>query len=267
MNFLFPFGDKPAALRELLLPVYPTIRRMLPVERGRYVSFEWIGARNYLNEKVPKHETRVRGANCTSADACVRFEEKDGRIHTVLIEWKYTESYDGVSLKISRNKTDRTGIYRPIFDRADCPLNKGLIPKFEDLFFEPFYQLMRQQFLAHEMEKAHEDDADIVSVLHVAPRLNREFTDVTSPSLRILGDSATGVWGKLVTMSDRFRGIHTGELFGGFNVTAFPELVAWRAYIDERYPGRCTRPSDSGIDVTLYLIGCDSNEEIKDHQG
>jgi hypothetical protein len=237
VNFLFPFADKPLALRDLLLPVFPTIRRMLPVESGRYVTFEWIGAKNYLGEKVPKNTERTRGANCTSADACVRFEEKDGRIHTVLIEWKYTESYSTVFLKTSKNGTDRTTIYQHLYDHAGCPLNKSLIPKFEDLFYEPFYQFMRQQFLAHAMETIREDGMDIVSVLHIAPRANQEFKEVTSPALRILGSTATEVWGKLVTRSDRFRSIHTGDLFGPFDVTAHPELKAWRTYIEERYPG------------------------------
>jgi hypothetical protein len=42
-----------------------------------------------------------------------------------------------------------------------------LIPHFDSLFFEPFYQFMRQQFLAHEMEKAHELGADEVNLLHI----------------------------------------------------------------------------------------------------
>lgn len=53
VNFLFPFADKPQALAELLRPLFPDIRTMLPIEaNGQYVSFEYIGAENYLREKM-----------------------------------------------------------------------------------------------------------------------------------------------------------------------------------------------------------------------
>ena len=40
---------------------------------------------------------------------------------------------------------------------------------------------MRQQFLSHEMEKAHELGVDIVSLMHIAPKHNHDFTRITSP--------------------------------------------------------------------------------------
>jgi len=52
------------------------------------------------------------------------------------------------------------------------------------LFFDLFYQFMRLQLLAQEMELSREMDADVVSVLHICPKANREFRDrVTSPHL------------------------------------------------------------------------------------
>ena len=72
---------------------------MLPIEDGHYVACEWIGQKNYLREKVSGNGKRTRGANCTSADAAVMFEETDGKRQIVLIEWKYTESYGGILLK------------------------------------------------------------------------------------------------------------------------------------------------------------------------
>jgi hypothetical protein len=42
--------------------------------------------------------------------------------------------------------------------------------------------IMRQQLLAHEMEKAHELGADIVSLLHFSPAHNKDFMRVTSLS-------------------------------------------------------------------------------------
>ncbi len=235
VNFLFPFGDKPEALVKLLQPIFPRIQRVLPMEEeGVCLSFEWIGKDNYLNE-VSRNGKRTRGANFTSADAAVLFEREDDICQIALIEWKYTEQYSGTSLKISRSGTDRTRIYAPLYEREDCPLNKALLPHFSALFYEPFYQLMRQQFLAHEMERARELGADIVSLLHIAPARNYDFQKVTSPALVPLGTSVTEIWKRLVHTKDRFVSVTTEKLFGRSPAEKFPELEAWWSYIKERY--------------------------------
>lgn len=235
VNFLFPFADKPEALAQILRPVFPEIEKMLPVENGQYVSFEWIGEKNYLCEKISRNGQRTRGANFTSADSIVMFERQDKKRQIVLIEWKYTESYGGASLKYANSGVDRTEIYRRLFESEDCPIHQDMLPGFETLFYEPFYQLMRQQFLANEMEKAHEMGADIVSVLHIAPTHNADFHKVTSPNLRKLGESATSVWGKLVKTEGRFISISTEQLFGNLSAKQLPEIETWIEYIQARY--------------------------------
>jgi hypothetical protein len=235
VNFLFPFAKEPGALARVLRPLFPEIEHMLSVESGQYLSFEWIGAENYLGERIPRNGQRSRGANCTSADAIMMFERTDKKRQVVLIEWKYTESYGRTSLKIARSGTDRTRIYRPLFNEADCPINKERLPGFDALFYEPFYQFMRQQFLAHEMEKAHELGADIVSVLHIAPAHNKDFRKVTSPALESLGESATGVWKSLVKTEGRFISVATEQLFGNLSAKQLPEMEPWLEYIQARY--------------------------------
>lgn len=153
-----------------------------------------------------------------------------------MIEWKYTESYSSASYKIAGSGTDRTAIYHHLYARQDFPLNKALLPDFGALFYEPFYQLFRQQALANEMEIAHELDADVVSVLHIAPALNTDFLRVTSPELRHLGHSAIEVWKKLVIQPSRFSSMATETLFGAFAIDAHPGLRSWWAYITARYP-------------------------------
>jgi hypothetical protein len=235
VNFLFPFADKPGALAEVLQPIFPTLREMLPIENGLYVAFEWIGQENYLGEKISRNGKRTRGANFTSADSVVMFERTDGKRQIALIEWKYTESYGSVSLKIAKSGTDRTSIYMPLFTRDDCPIKKELLPHFDTLFYEPFYQLMRQQFLAHEMERAQELNADIVCVLHIAPDRNVDFRRVTSPELAHLGETVTDIWKKLVLPSDRFISVNTERLFGSLSVEQLSEMRAWLEYINARY--------------------------------
>jgi hypothetical protein len=163
------------------------------------------------------------------------FEHTDGKRQMVLIEWKYTESYGRTSLKIAKSGTDRTKIYMPLFLGDDSPLNKDLLPSFDSLFFEPFYQFMRQQFLAQEMEKAHEMGADIVSVLHIAPAHNRDFHKITSPELEKLGESAIGVWKNLVKSDKRFISVSVESLFGNLSAEQFPEIKTWLDYVHDRY--------------------------------
>jgi hypothetical protein len=163
------------------------------------------------------------------------FECKDKKRQVLLIEWKYTESYGGTFLKYSDSGTDRTGIYKHLFESADCPIDKDILPSFESLFYEPFYQFMRQQFLAHEMEKAHEMGADVVSVLHIAPAHNGDFRKVTSPELEKLGESATSIWKKLVKTEGRFISVSTEQLFGNLSAEQLPEMKTWVEYIHTRY--------------------------------
>ncbi len=235
VNFLFPFADQPTALARVFQPVFPELDHMLPVEDGLFVSFEWIGQRNYLGEKISRNGQRTRGANFTSADSIVMFQRRDRKRQVVLIEWKYTESYGGSFLKFSNSGTDRTGIYRHLFDGEDCPIRKDVLPCFDALFYEPFYQFMRQQFLAWEMEKARELGADIVSLLHIAPAHNSDFRRVTSPCLRCLGESAIDVWAKLVKPIGRFMSVSSEQLFGSLSAQQLPEMRNWLAYITARY--------------------------------
>jgi hypothetical protein len=234
-NFLFPFYNKPDALAELLRPIFPSLKEMHPIEDGQFVAFEWIGKENYLGEVNPNNRKRSRGANFTSADAAVMFRHFDGRKQIVLIEWKYTESYFSTSLIKAKSGRYRTTIYADLYNAEDCPLLKELVGEFERLFYEPFYQLMRQQFLAHGMEKAHELGADIVSLLHLSPAHNQDFLRITSPGLKDLDSSAIGVWQKLVKVPGRFTGCHIEVLFGNFDVRAFPELCEWWQYLTSRY--------------------------------
>ena len=236
VNFLFPFADKPMALKELFRPLFPTIEKILPMEKdGLFLALEWIGKENYLGERGGKRGRRTRGAYYTSADAAVMFQCKDKKKQIVLIEWKYTESCSPTSLKISRSGIDRTKIYEHLFQREDFPLKKELLPGFDSLFYEPFYQFMRQQALAHEMERFRELDAEVVSLLHIAPAMNKEFQRVTSPPLAELGETVIQIWKDLQRVPNRFHSISTEEMFSRFPIQDYPALDSWWEYITSRY--------------------------------
>ena len=182
-------------------------------------------------------ENELRGANFTSTDAIVMFRRKDKKKQVVLIEWKYTKIYGGTSLKMAKSTARiRTKIYQHLLERDDCPINKDLLPSFDALFYEPFYRVMRQQFLAHEMEKAHELDANVVSLLHIAPSHNEDFRKITSPELQYIGESQQAFGRRwLEKADDRFISISTEQLFGKLSAEHFPEIKASVEYIYARY--------------------------------
>ena len=236
VNFLFPFIDKPRALKTLLSPVFPEIGCVIPIEdSGELISFEWIGMRNYLDEGFPAFGQRTRGANFTSADAAILFVRSDGLQQLVLVEWKYTESFQKQSLVHTAAGRNRREIYRTLFEADDCPIDRQLLPSYDSLFYEPFYRFFRQQLLANEMEKAGELGADIVSVLHIAPDANSALKRITPPELASLGKSPTEVWKKLVREQDRFVSVHTEELFESLLSQGIFGLDGWKRFIVQRY--------------------------------
>jgi len=76
--------------------------------------------------------------------------------------------------------------------------------RLDDFFWEPFYQLLRQQMLAFQMEKAREAATQCVRVLHISPAGNRRLHAVTSPALKQLGEDAFAVFAKMLVHDDRF---------------------------------------------------------------
>ncbi|MFO0624431.1 MAG: hypothetical protein U0325_02350 [Polyangiales bacterium] len=238
LNFLGPLATRPALLAEIVgaaLGIAPP--RMLPVEDGPdgepwFVGFEWIGLADYLGEWSAG--TATRGANVTSADAIVRFVH-EGRIEALLIEWKYTESYGG--RKDAKGDKTRIARYGAKAFAPDGPLRSDLGVTFEDLLWEPFYQLLRQQLLAHAMTRAREQGADRVRVLHISPRGNGALHNVTSPALRAFGGDAFKVFAALLTAPSEFLARTTGAVFGPFVVNRNPGAPpdAWAQYLVQRY--------------------------------
>ncbi len=237
LNFLMPLATQPRLLARVIgealgIPL-PT---MLEVERGPdgrpwFVGFEWIGRKDYLNEGG-KSGSRMRGAHATSADAVVRFE-LEGRIETVLIEWKYTESY-GPPISPGGNAV-RLGRYRELVFAPAGPVcaDQGLT--ISDFFWEPFYQLLRQQMLAFQMQAAGEDGTERVRVLHISPTSNHALHAVTAPALRSRGGDIFEVFRTLLVRPDDFVSRSTAAVFGKALSEAEGEAGPWADYLLGRY--------------------------------
>ncbi|PBC01456.1 hypothetical protein [Mesorhizobium sp. WSM3860] len=236
LNFLMPLATRPDILAKLVQAVIGgDLPEMLAVENGPngkpwFVGFEWIGRKDYLNE-WPRAGLPKRGANVTSADAVLRFR-RAGRIETLLVEWKYTESY-GAPPEPKR-EAERVRRYRGIAFAPFGPVRGDADVKLTDLFWEPFYQLVRQQMLAGRMQATQEDGAERVRVLHIAPAGNERLTRVTSPALRPLGDNAFKVYRSMLEYPDDFISRSTESLFSPLIADA-PKGDAWADYLRDRY--------------------------------
>lgn len=247
LNFLGPLAKQPELLSRVIadaLQISPP--RMLPVEEGPggeqwFVGFEWTGRADYLNEWAKGASSATRGANATSADAIVRFE-RDGDIETLLIEWKYTEKY-GSPISARGNAT-RVRRYEDKAFAPDGPIRADLDLKLEDFFWEPFYQLLRQQMLAWHMGLAREDCARRVRVLHISPRGNQSLHRVTSDGLRRFGHDAFDVFASVLVEPSDFLSRTTDEVFTRVVMTEHVEAAAreWSAYLLDRYAGLFNGP-------------------------
>jgi hypothetical protein len=190
------------------------------VDADDYVAFEWIGLADYLNEQVGDR-SRSRGANNTSADALIRYRTSRGATELALIEWKYTERYQGHGLTGGAESMDvRHDRYRQLWEDPDGPIRIDQVP-YEDLFVEPFYQLFRLQLLAHTMERAGELGADRVRVLYAAPAGNTElwaplqrqsFRSVTTAEGGSVAPNVASVWAAVLRRPDRFIYFDTSQL-------------------------------------------------------
>jgi hypothetical protein len=237
LNFLMPLANRPDVLSRLVgRALGIPDPHMLPVEPGPdgrpwFVGFEWIGG-DYLNE-AGGNGARTRGANCTSADAVLRFWH-GGITETLLIEWKYTESY-GRPIPAEGNET-RVRRYGTLAFDPEGPIRNDLGLGVEDFFWEPFYQLLRQQMLAFQMQKAREHGADRVRVLHVSPAANTALKRVTSPTIKALdlGGDAFEVFRNLLVHPDDFLFRSTEELFRPF-LTELGDADPWASYLARRY--------------------------------
>ncbi len=241
INFLFPLVKRPDIIKAIFSRYYPEFATSLPLTGDKpltdgtypFIAFEWIGTRDYLGEAKRKGMPRTRGANFTSADFAFRFRRKDGKIQIVLGEWKYTEDYRSLDKGIKARKQN----YNLAFNRHGGVFKQRGEDLYGALFFDPFYQLMRLQLLAQEMELSREMDADVVSVLHICPEANREFRDrVTSPYLAntFPGKGTLEIWKELVPQN-KSKSISVEDLLNTILRRTKTDDWEWADYLKVRY--------------------------------
>jgi O-acetyl-ADP-ribose deacetylase (regulator of RNase III) len=243
-NALTAMMDEPGRIKTAFGQIL-AIDEVLEIEPGRYLTFEYIGPTDFFSE-CPGGE-RVRGAHCTSVDAAFLHRARDGVVELVLVEWKYTESYRLRKPDPERDKI-RAVRYAAAVGDPSGPIRDGLL-SFEHLLDEPFYQLVRQQLLAHALEQAGAEGADRVRVVHVLPAGNTAYQEsLARPEHRALGETVSEVWQKLLRHQDRFLSIDSA-IFLDHEITSSEYVY--------RYGGTIVR----GLHEVLAYYEIDPEEE------
>lgn len=201
VNALGQMVDDPTRIQRAFGGVLD-IAEVLPIEPGRYLTFEYIGPVDYFGESPAG--PRIRGAHCTSVDAAFLYRTAAGWTELALVEWKYTEQYRRLRKPDPVKDAIRWGRYGEAWRSPNGPLHCDLVP-FEDMLDEPFYQLMRQQLLAHRLEQEHVLSAERVRVVHVLDPSNVAYQQsLTRPSHRLVGETVDQVWTRLLRQPSRF---------------------------------------------------------------
>jgi hypothetical protein len=199
---------------------------------GGYVAFEVNGKENYLNER-----SHTRGALSTSIDAAMVGKRDDGKNILVLIEWKYTECYSPTNL----HKPAHDEIYKPFLEEEGCPIKIDLSKQedFQALYYEPFYQLMRQTLLGWKMVENNEFDCNEYLHVHVIPEKNIALlNNVTASVLKKFGNTICEAWKGALIKPDRYKIVSPEHLLKPLTldpINSDPEAKKLLDYLKARY--------------------------------
>jgi len=194
VNHLYYLRQREDITSRILRSLNPNFKKAVVIDDG-FVEFEMVG-----KERLGKEKQQTRGANCTSVDAMMLAEDDYGKRTLVLIEWKYIESYSVEDKSVGSSGKVRLDAYKDFLSAKDCPINPTF---FNDCFYEPFYQLMRQTFLGWTMAKRKEFGAEDWIHIHVIPGDNLELRNaVTSPGLT--GKNLEEAWRKVLVEPNRY---------------------------------------------------------------
>jgi len=227
VNTLLSLAAQPDLGLAFARTVEPQAHELVEVEDGSVVAFEWIGARDYLGER--RGRPAARGRFTTSIDAFLVARRVDGGLTGIIVEWKFTESYDRPVRFRGPGGTDRREVYRAMYEAPGGPFRTR--PPIEAYFHEPHYQLLRLVLLAQGMVEAGELGMDRAVVVHAVPHGNRTLLETVPDGLSHLGSTVPEVW---------------GELVGGGNVAwRWLDTTPWTtatSALAERYGGVNTDP-------------------------
>ncbi len=242
VNFLLPLADYPDALVALLRELDDDVDDVVTLEyraksTGKQVKslveLEWVGVESTLEEAGYQ-----RGAYASSVDALLVAALTNGRRRAYLFEWKYVEEYRGAKYKGAGKKGEtRFGIYRKRYEVPSSPFDCSI--PIAELFYDPFYQLMRFGLLGQKMIEEEEFGLTEAKVVVVCPVENEDYCDViTSPELAARFPQAASVAEvlKKVWLDPKAVDMTTqADLLEAVRAANIAQLGDWAEYQEARY--------------------------------
>jgi len=229
VNHLFFLRQRLEVATAILQGVDRNVKTALRIEKNEtdygFVVFEENGQKNYLNEK-----SRIRGAHSTSIDAVMLGEMKNGTRKLFFINWNYTESFNLHSIVSDDKGAFCSQNYIPFLEEPTSPIKSC---NHEGLFIEPYFQLMRQTLLAHEMTKANEYGATDYTYLFIAPIGNRELLDVNVAASYLSGSRLSETWSNLLKCPGKYIVQNPREFLEP--ATYCSDTVTISSYLQQRY--------------------------------
>ncbi|MFH7326440.1 PGN_0703 family putative restriction endonuclease [Desulfurivibrio sp. C05AmB] len=225
VNHLYFIRQREDLATTILKSIDPDVVKAVPVDDG-YVEFEFIGSEKAKIPFLLNEKSLTRGANCTSVDAAMIGQLRSGAKRLYLIEWKYTESYRAEDKYI----LERASRYDNLIIAPHSPFVVGI--NVAALYFEPFYQLMRQTLLGSQCVKVKDYGISSYKHLHVAPMQNTELRErITSNGLN--GADIHDAWIKTLKEKDAFIGTTPENLLRP--VSDMRDTKSFLHYIENRY--------------------------------
>lgn len=231
VNVMLPLAGSAAALTAAMKKIDPEITEVVPIEhegRRSLVELEWIGNESSLEGR------RTRGANATSVDALV-LGRVPGGIRAYLMEWKYVEEGGDTARGDGESGRRRATTYLPLYRQS------GLFrARFEDLLFEPVYQLMRFALLGHRMVERRELGVTDFRLVVVCPRTNFAYLKLEDSNVgRLEGYGLLGTAMRNAVLrpehAHRYSEVAQTDLVSAIRTAGVPGFEAWTNYLSRRY--------------------------------
>lgn len=235
INHLFPIRNDKSSVLDLIKNISSDFVDVLEIETDTsmkgYIQFEAVSQEDHLNEGLP-----TRGSNCTSIDAMIFAQHKDGSKWLIPIEWKYTENYKDENKATEGLNQDPENCKGEVRKRRYTDLiNNSRQLKSGDhscYYFEPFYQLMRQTLWAEQMILKKEKEtikADNYIHLHIIPKENGDLLEKIYPCSGLKMETT---WRAHLNRQDRYM-ILTPEKF--LSVQGIRRNHGLFEYLSQRY--------------------------------
>ena len=219
VNHLYFLRQRKELATAVLTGIDNEVTEALIVDDG-YVEFEFIGCKQYLEEK-----SWTRGTNCTSIDAVMVGKNSIGEKVFFLIEWKYTEYYQSESKYIP----ERAKVYDKLITDSDSPFKEMEVEAF---YYEPFYQLMRQTLLAWKLIENNDHCCSDYHNVHVIPDENEELLqNITSPYLK--GDNISEAWKSTLKNPNKYLTISPQDFLSP--CAKIVDSQSLLSYLEKRY--------------------------------